>query len=283
VAGLGVLAVFAEFFTAVQHVVQLMKSIISACILLVLAACQSQPTEVPKPPPASPAPVAATVPAAVPAPDALNWPADYTDTLQPQSEVGQKLPLRPATQTAFDRLPSAFPDTSEARCLRAAGPRARRMGDTLVLTRCHNGQDKLVSDLRESPDSLVQYAFAGALPTARQWVVGATIWEGYYYLLVDQCSGRRQYLWNYPVLSPDKKHIIVANSDLEAAFTATGMQLWAVTPTGVRKIWQREWTGSTGPGEVRWQNSHTVLIKQDFMESQPATPYVSLDLNRLIK
>ena len=260
-----------------------MKSIISACILLMLAACQSQPAEVPKPPPASPAPVAVPIPAAVPAPDALNWPANYTDTLQPKSASGQKLPLRPATRAAFDRLPSAAPDTSEARTLRAAGPGARRMGDTLLLTRCRNGQDKLVSDLRENPDSLVKYDFAGTLPTARQWVVEANIWEGFFYLLIDQCSGRRQYLWNYPVLSPDKKHIIVANSDLEASYTTTGMQLWAVTPTGVRKIWQREWTGSTGPGEVRWQNSHTVLIKQDAMVGHTAAPYVSLDLNQLIK
>lgn len=260
-----------------------MKHILAVFSLLALAACQSQPVEVPKqvlaPHVDAPAPPAVPVPTT----DALNWPASYVDTLQPKPESGHKLPLRPATQAAFNRLPDAEPDTSEVRCLRAAGPLVRRVGDTLMLTRCRNGQDKLVNDLRESPDSLVKYTFVGVLPTARQWVVSAGVWEGFYYLLIDQCSGRRQYLWNCPVLSPDKKHIIVANSDLEAGYTATGLQLWAVTSTGVRKIWQREWTGSTGPGEVRWQNSHTVLIKQDVVANQHAVPYVSLDLNELIK
>lgn len=178
-----------------------------------------------------------------------------------------------------------MPDTSETHCLQVAGPGVQRKGKVLTLSLCQGTQKLLTYDQTENPDSSVHYEFAGTVPGANQWLVATTLWEGFYCLVVDRCSGHRQYTWGYPVPSPNRKFFIAAHSDLEAQYTPTGLQLWAVTPTGVRKIWQREWPedADNGPDEVRWQNDHTVLIKQEFLDDTIPPRYVALDLNQLLK
>lgn len=198
-----------------------------------------------------------------------------------------RLPFVGSTRTAFNRLPKFLPDTiiDEANLLRLAGAGVRREGRILRLPLCQGSQELVTFDQTDNPDSTVRYTFAGALPGANQWVVATTLWEGFYVMLVDRCSGRRHYAWNYPVPSPNQKYFAVVNSDLDAHYSPTGMQLWAATPTGVRKIWQREWPedADNGPAEVRWLNEHTVILKQKYFEDQRAPRYVALDLNRLVK
>jgi hypothetical protein len=207
----------------------------------------------------------------------------YVDTLQPKKP--KPLRLAPSSWTDFARLPKATPDTSETHNLRVAGPSVQRTGKALTLPLCHGTQKLLTYDQTDNPDSAVSYTFAGTVPGANQWLVATNLWEGFYYMLIDRCSGHSQYTWAYPVPSPDHKFFIVANSDLDAHYTSTGLQLWAVTPTGVHKIWQREWPedADNGPAEVRWQNAHTVLIKQEFLADSIPPRYVSLDLNQLLK
>jgi hypothetical protein len=258
--------------------------LLSALVLTALGACQSQPSETSANSlPAQPIPaLPATKPIARRA-DGLNWPVGYVDTLQHKQP--KHLRLTPSSQAAFARLPEAAPDTSESHCLRVAGPSVRRTGKVLTLPLCQGTRKLLTYDQTENPDSSIRYTFAGTVSGANQWLVATTLWEGFYYTLIDRCSGRQQYAWNYPVPSPDKKFFISANSDLDAHYTPTGLQLWSITPTGVHKIWQREWPedAGNGPAEVRWQNAHTVLIKQEFLADSIPPHYVALDLNQLLK
>jgi hypothetical protein len=78
---------------------------------------------------------------------------------------------------------------------------------------------------------------------------------------------------------------MVANSDLEAQYTPTGLRLWDVTSTSVRKTWQREWpeNSENGPTEVRWQDAHTVIIKEEFVVGTAPARYVVLELTQLVK
>ena len=261
-----------------------MNHLLSALVLAVLGACQSQPSETStKPLPTQPTPaLPATKPSSLRT-DKLDWPVDYVDTLQPKKP--KPLRLTPSSQADFVRLQEVAPDTSESHCLRVAGPSVRRTGKVLTLSLCKGTRKLLTYDQTENPDSAIGYTFAGTVPGANQWLVATTLWEGFYYLLIDRCSGHQQYAWGYPVPSPDGKFFIVANSDLEAHYTYTGLQLWTVTPTGVHKVWQREWPVDTdsGPAEVRWQNMHTVLIKQEFVVDTVPPRYVALDLNQLLK
>lgn len=255
-----------------------------ALVLAALGACQSQPAETSTNPlPAQSTPALPAAKPSSPRTDKLNWPVGYVDTLQPKRP--KPLHLTPSSQADFTRLPKAVPDTSETHCLRVAGPNVQRIGKVLTLPLCQGTRKLLTYDQTENPDSAISYTFAGIVPGANQWLVATNLWEGFYYMLIDRCSGHQQYTWSYPTPSPDGKFFIVAHSDLEAQYTPTGLQLWAVTPTGVRKVWQREWPEDTdnGPAEVRWKNAHTVLIKQEFVADTVPPSYVALDLNQLLK
>ena len=158
---------------------------------------------------------------------------------------------------------------AEAAYLQAAAGRVWRRGDTLFFK---TQLEKLVR-LKDGPtykdeeDSYEGYRFLDNLEAIQQWLVEVGKWEGRYYLLIDQQSGKRTNIISYPAISPDRHQFACANSD-PTGYDLSGIQLW-VKPLGAppKLLWQR--ISSSTPGisafGPRWENEEMLLFCEDFL------------------
>ena len=78
------------------------------------------------------------------------------------------------------------------------------------------------------------------------------LYEGGYFLLIDQRTGRRTEIWSPPAVAPDGRHFVCGNSDVLAHYEPSGLQLWAADGPRLRKLWERqtEW-GALRPALAR--------------------------------
>ena len=178
-------------------------------------------------------------------------------------------------QKAFDSgKENVFPADSaaivatETAYLQATANRVWRRADTLffktkqgTVIRLENGPT-----YHDEEDSYEGYRFLDDIGSIQQWVVEVGKWEGRYYLLIDQQTGKRTNLISYPVISPDRRIFACANSD-PTGYDFAGIQLWA-KPLGLppQLRWQR--ISSSTPGisayGPRWENDRTLLFCEDF-------------------
>ncbi len=175
---------------------------------------------------------------------------------------------------------SAAAVAAEAAYLQASAGHAWRRADTLFFK---TEQGKIIR-LQDGPthhqdeDSYEGYRYLDDLSVIQQWLVEVGKWEGGYYILIDQRTGKRTNLIGYPVISPDQTQFICANSS-PTGYDWNGLQLWA-KPKGLppQLRWQRLSDGSN-PGIAalipRWENAKTVLFQEDFLI---ATRYVRIHI-----
>jgi hypothetical protein len=240
-----------------------------------------QPAERAKPGVALPSPPAPqTAPAGIvhkrPVPPPPVYRFGHLDTLM----VGaRRLHLYPGSRDTYERLPvqewllsqaadegdELDPEAEERRRLRKPGTAAQRSGRTLAL-RCQNGKTvRLVNNPTENYDTSVLYEYVATLPRIHHWLVAVRLYEGGYYLLVDQRTGRQTVVWSPPSVSPDGKHFVCGSSDVLARYEPSGLQVWSMR-TGVPELlWERqtEW----GMSQPRWLDGHTILFEQDFIHN----------------
>ena len=125
-------------------------------------------------------------------------------------------------------MPEIKPDTSEAVNIRTAAGKVRRSGDSLIF-RLENGQEKaLVNNNKTDGDDYVEYTYNAYLPAIQSWLVFHAGYEWYAYDLVSARTGEVISTIGIPQFSPDNKYFICSNTDLEAAFTQNGFQLYEV-------------------------------------------------------
>ncbi|TYZ07083.1 hypothetical protein FY528_16385 [Hymenobacter lutimineralis] len=240
--------------------------------LVPLAACslRMQPKEVPKPDPTQP-PLKKAAPRPV-----YRW--AHLDTLV--LEGGRVLQLYPAPPSVYERLPApewlptaATAEAEEAdldvvaeerRRLQGAGPRVRRSGRTLLLQPAKGVPLRLVDNPAEDYEVNIAYEYVAALPNIKQWLVSVHLYEGGYYMLVNQQTGRRTRVWSPPAVAPDGRHFVCGNSDVLARYEPSGLQVWEVEGTSLRLLWQRqtEW----GLSQPRWLDNRTILFNQDYFD-----------------
>lgn len=168
---------------------------------------------------------------------------------------------------------SAAAVAAEAAYLKAAPGRVWRTADTLFFK---TGQGTIIK-LQDGPtyqdteDSYEGYRFLDNLNSIQQWLVEVGKWEGGYYVLIDQQTGKRTDLISYPVISPDRMHFACANSS-PTGYDLDGIQLW-VKPQGSppQLRWQRI-SNSMHPGiaalSPRWENFKTLVFCEDFILAQ---------------
>lgn len=82
-------------------------------------------------------------------------------------------------------------------------------------------------------------------------------WSGY--LLVNDKSGKTIEIYGYPKASPDFRHIVITNIDLEASFEYNGVGLLGFTDNGLEMILDEELT-DYGPVLPIWIDNKTVEI-----------------------
>jgi hypothetical protein len=194
---------------------------------------------------------------------------------------GRVLPIHQASRGVYEKLPQplvlpAAPASAEEeekfdfaaeerRRLRTAGANVRRVGTTLLLLPTKAKPIRLRDNPTEDPDASVNYEYLASLPKIRQWLVSVHLYEGGYFMLIDQRTGRRTRVWSPPAVAPDGRHFVCGNSDVLAHYEPSGLQLWSVEDATLRLLWERqtEW-GCTQP---RWLDNKTILFEQDFFDN----------------
>jgi len=191
--------------------------------------------------------------------------------------AGRVLTLYSALRSVYDGLPTPpwlrptpsadneeFDLTAEERArLRATDRTVQRVGRTLWLRPSAGAPVRFVNNPAESDDN-VAYEYVATIPAIHQWLISVHLYEGGYFLLIDQRTGRRTEVWSPPSISPDGLHFVCGNSDVLAHYDPSGLQLWTADGPRLRKLWERqvEW-GVSGP---RWLDSRTILFEQDYLE-----------------
>ncbi|SNC77516.1 hypothetical protein SAMN06265337_4101 [Hymenobacter gelipurpurascens] len=193
---------------------------------------------------------------------------------------GRVLRIYPAPRPVYDKLESpawviakpasaeeeeSFLDftVEEKRRLVHAGAQVLRTGRALRLRPTKGPEVRLLNN-PVGNEQHVAYEYVTSLPEIKQWLVSVHLYEGGYYMLVDQRNGRRTQLMAPPVISPDGRHFVCGNSDVLAHFEPSGLQLWSAEGSNLRLLWERqtEW-GCTNP---RWLDNKTILFEQDFFD-----------------
>ncbi|MBT2557829.1 hypothetical protein J7E24_08530 [Hymenobacter sp. ISL-91] len=151
----------------------------------------------------------------------------------------------------------------ERQRLTKAGPKVVRAGRTLHL-RPGKAAELRLTNKPVDDERYIAYEYVAALPEIRQWLLSVHLYEGGYFMLIDQRTGRRTQLMAAPVIAPDGRHFVCGNSDVLARFEPSGLQLWSLDEAAPRLLWERrtEW-GCTQP---RWLDNRTILFEQDFFD-----------------
>lgn len=194
--------------------------------------------------------------------------------------TGRVLTLYPASRTVYERLPAPpylLPTPSaeeeeeldltaeERKRLRTTGRVVQRVGRTLWLRPTAAPAVRLVDNPAEDYDTNVAYEYLATIPAIRQWLVAVHLYEGGYFMLIDQRTGRRTEIWSPPSVAPDGLHFICGNSDVLAQYEPSGMQLWAADGSRLRKLWERQTTW--GVSAPRWLDNRNILFEQDYLEN----------------
>lgn len=102
-----------------------------------------------------------------------------------------------------------------------------------------------------------EYSYSHYLPKMGFHVLFLVGYESSAYLLVNDKSGSTQKLFGYPKASPDNKHLVVTNLDVEAGFEVNGISLWGYTEDGFKEIFRKE-LDVYGPATPIWLDENTV-------------------------
>jgi len=180
-------------------------------------------------------------------------------------------------ESPFDPEPAVESDSAEVKLLNHhdGNGHVKRKGNTLTISTDNGKQVVLTdkSDIDKDGESYAIYTYTGYLPDIKQYGIFCTYYESLDYLLVNQATGESIHTWGPPLISPDKKYFICASYDLEAGFTANGLQLYSylngkIIPVG--EIELEKW----GPGQIKWLDNHSLVAE-----------YITLDstMNKVIK
>lgn len=139
----------------------------------------------------------------------------------------------------------------ESGLLAESGGRARRTDHRLEL----RAADTTVAAFADQPgegDEFARYRYGGWLAAVRHHVILVDLYEGRGVLAVDGATARVAELLGLPVVSPDAARVAAANTDLVAAYTESGVQIWRVTPEGLELEWALDGGGRWGGASPRW-------------------------------
>lgn len=132
---------------------------------------------------------------------------------------------------------------------------ATRHGDTLRIP-VAAGEVRLVDRDLGGPENIF-YSYRDYLPGVGLHVVDIHYWEGGAHLLVDDSTGERTRVPGPPVVSPDRRRLVVASEAGAAGYAPNALQVWQVAPAGLALEWEvrpDDW----GAADPRWQDAMTV-------------------------
>lgn len=182
-----------------------------------------------------------------------------------------------STAAEFQQVPEILADTSEAVNILKDSVHVRRTGDSLVLTLA-NGRQKVMVNNNNDNEEYTQYTYQAYLPAIEHWVVFNAGYEWHSYELIDSRNGEMTRTIGFPELSPDKKYFICSNTDLMAAFTLNGFQLFQLTPGLNPVLLQERELVNWGPATIKWKDATTLVALQHYLDahSEEHTRFIRL-------
>jgi hypothetical protein len=193
--------------------------------------------------------------------------------------IGRQLyTITPATAEEFGQVPELIPDSSEAVNILRDSARVRRAGDDTLILTLANGRQKLMINNNEEGEEYTQFAYQAYLPAIEHWVVFNAGYEWHSYELISSRTGEMTRTIGFPQLSPDKKFFICSNTDLMAAFTLNGFQLFQLTPDLKPVLLQERELVNWGAVTIKWKDAATLVALQHYLDvhSDEHTRYIRL-------
>ena len=176
------------------------------------------------------------------------------DTLTIGKKVYQMQDLQD-TNFVFEKFDSY--DPSDSAYIAKNKDVVSRTGDTLFL-KCDNGRIVKIKSNRDEGDYEV-YEFKYLNKEINTFVIMCSFYESSSIWLVNKTNGDSLETVGFPIVSPNKKQFICANTDLEAGFSGNGIELFGydnktIASKGFRELFN--W----GPEKVTWKNDTTLIV-----------------------
>lgn len=143
----------------------------------------------------------------------------------------------------------------------------QRSGSVLRL-RLSNGRTVELIDVNLDPkesnaDQVAKYEFVEYVESIRHFLVLATYYEGFAYLLIDGATGKKHTIDAEPIFSPKNSRFVTVS--LCDAYCTRGIKVWAHAKAGIKEeVWLHPTDfapgESWGTAEVRWVDESTLLV-----------------------
>ncbi|MFL5762715.1 MAG: hypothetical protein ACJ77K_02160 [Bacteroidia bacterium] len=125
-----------------------------------------------------------------------------------------------------------------------------------------NGKDTMIVN-DSSEEDLAYFSYEKDMKDIGYWLLFVSYYEGSSFLVISKADGAQTYMWGYPLVSPDKKHVLSASFDLEAAFCENGIQLFTLSDVRLTHNFDKE-IPAWGPSDVRWKDNSSIYIEQSY-------------------
>lgn len=154
-----------------------------------------------------------------------------------------------------------------------------RSGSKLVVT-LRNGSKKTYINTADNEDPVTGkwYNFVQYYPEIGYALIAIHYYEGGAYYFVNLSSGKESEIAAFPVLSPDRKRIGVANTDLAAYFTPNILAVYALNQNGLVTEFiekQDDW----GAENIRWITNEELT----FTKNTPDQGYGNIGTTKILK
>lgn len=140
-------------------------------------------------------------------------------------------------------------------------PKVSRNGDSLLFETVENGLVVLedIPFLNDDDIDCAFYSFQGDVNGSDFWELFATGYEFHWSVLVSKKTGKMSEMSGRPTFSPDQKWLLTGNTDLEAAFTDNGFELYSLENDEIIEVGHVD-PLNWGPMSLKWLNNREILV-----------------------
>lgn len=133
--------------------------------------------------------------------------------------------------------------------------------DSTVVLRLANGKTKSFANWDHENEE--GYTFEHYFAKINYYLLRVQWVEGNCWMLVNRKNGFKKYINGLPYISADNKKILAINTDLEAAYSFNGIELYAVLADSLQQVFSKETV--FGPIDVKWLGENQFLLKREHL------------------
>ena len=173
---------------------------------------------------------------------------------------------------AFPSCPESIQNSLECaiyleKILKTKNPQLFTRTDSRLEIRLANGAFKTYFDDKQKVGEGTSYNIIQYYPDAALAVIHAQYWEGNTHYVLNLNNGQQTHIEGYPILSPDKKRIVVYALDLDAGYGPNILAIYLIQNDMLLLefvVKPTDW----GPSQVRWLNSKQVSFAKTWYDSK---------------